>query len=211
MKEEEDYDQIFKIVIIGDSGVGKTNLISRYLKNEYNQSTKATVGVEFGEKKYIYENHKIKAQLWDTAGQERYRSITSMYYKGAKGAILVFDITSKNSFENIDKWLNELKKTSDENIQLILIGNKCDLSDNRVISQDDAEVKCKDLNIPYMETSALSSFNVDKAFNYLIEQIASKIEKNIDDDIEFDDVNFGNNINLNVTDDKNEKKKCCGK
>ena len=134
-----------------------------------------------------------------------------MYYKGAKGAILVFDITSKTSFENIDKWLNELKKTSDENIQLILIGNKCDLNDNRVISQDDAEVKCKDLNIPYMETSALNSFNVDKAFNYLIEQIASKIEKNIDDDIEFDDANFGNNINLNVTDDKNEKKKCCGK
>ena len=120
----EDYDTIFKIVIVGDSGVGKTNLITRYLKNDFKPETKATIGVEFSDKKYIYKNKTIKVQIWDTAGQERYRSLTSMYYKGAKGAIFVYDISSKNSFESIDKWLIEMKKTADENIKIILIGNK---------------------------------------------------------------------------------------
>ena len=127
----EEFDLIFKIVIIGDSGVGKTNLIGRYLKNEYKEDSKATVGVEFGEKKYEINGLKIKAQIWDTAGQERYKAITSMYYKGAKGALIVFDLSSKNTFQNVEKQYNEIKKTSDLNINLILIVNKRDLKDKR--------------------------------------------------------------------------------
>jgi Ras-related protein Rab-11A len=211
---EEDYDKIFKIVIIGDSGVGKTNLITRYLKNDFKPETKATIGVEFNDKKYEYKNKKIKIQIWDTAGQERYRSLTSMYYKGAKGAILVYDITSKNSFENIDKWLIEMKKTADENIKIILIGNKCDLIDKREVKEDDGKIKAKDLNAPFMETSALNCINVEKAFNFLIEEIAN-FDIGIEDDFDFEEIKDGknvNNINLNNNEKNNEKKKkCCSK
>ena len=211
---EEDYDKIFKIVIIGDSGVGKTNLITRYLKNDFKPETKATIGVEFNDKKYEYKNKKIKIQIWDTAGQERYRSLTSMYYKGAKGAILVYDITSKNSFENIDKWLIEMKKTADENIKIILIGNKCDLIDKREVKEDDGKIKAKDLNVPFMETSALNCINVEKAFNFLIEEIAN-FDIGIEDDFDFEEIKDGknvNNINLNNNEKNNEKKKkCCSK
>ena len=210
----EDYDTIFKIVIVGDSGVGKTNLITRYLKNDFKPETKATIGVEFSDKKYIYKNKNIKIQIWDTAGQERYRSLTSMYYKGAKGAIFVYDISSKNSFENIDKWLIEMKKTADENIKIILIGNKCDLIEKREVKEDDGKIKAKDLNVPFMETSALNCINVEKAFNFLIEEIAN-LEINFEEDFDFEDFKDGknvNNINLNDNEKKNQKNKnCCMK
>ena len=208
---EEDYDTIFKIVIVGDSGVGKTNLITRYLKNDFKPETKATIGVEFSDKKYEYKNKKIKIQIWDTAGQERYRSLTSMYYKGAKGAIFVYDISSKNSFENIDKWLIEMKKTADENIKIILIGNKCDLIEKREVKEDDGKIKAKDLNVPFMETSALNCINVEKAFNFLIEEIAN-LEINFEEDFDFEDFKDGknvNNINLNDNEKKNQKNKNC--
>ena len=208
---EEDYDTIFKIVIVGDSGVGKTNLITRYLKNDFKPETKATIGVEFSDKKYIYKNKNIKIQIWDTAGQERYRSLTSMYYKGAKGAIFVYDISSKNSFENIDKWLIEMKKTADENIKIILIGNKCDLIEKREVKEDDGKIKAKDLNVPFMETSALNCINVEKAFNFLIEEIAN-LEINFEEDFDFEDFKDGknvNNINLNDNEKKNQKNKNC--
>ena len=211
---EEDYDTIFKIVIVGDSGVGKTNLITRYLKNDFKPETKATIGVEFSDKKYIYKNKNIKIQIWDTAGQERYRSLTSMYYKGAKGAIFVYDISSKNSFENIDKWLIEMKKTADENIKIILIGNKCDLIEKREVKEDDGKIKAKDLNVPFMETSALNCINVEKAFNFLIEEIAN-LEINFEEDFDFEDFKDGknvNNINLNDNEKKIQKNKnCCSK
>jgi Ras-related protein Rab-11A len=211
---EEDYDTIFKIVIVGDSGVGKTNLITRYLKNDFKPETKATIGVEFSDKKYIYKNKNIKIQIWDTAGQERYRSLTSMYYKGAKGAIFVYDISSKISFENIDKWLIEMKKTADENIKIILIGNKCDLIDKREVKEDDGKIKAKDLNVPFMETSALNCINVEKAFNFLIEEIAN-LEINLDEEFDFEDFKDEknvNNINLNDNEKKIQKNKnCCSK
>ena len=105
----EEFDLIFKIVLIGDSGVGKTNLLARYLKKEYKEETKATVGVEFGEKKYELSGLKIKAQIWDTAGQERYKAITSMYYKGAKGALIVFDLSSKILFKMMKNNIMKLK------------------------------------------------------------------------------------------------------
>ena len=164
----DEFDIIFKIVLIGDSGVGKTNLLGRYLKKEYKEETKATVGVEFGEKKYELNGLKIKAQIWDTAGQERYKAITSMYYKGAKGALIVFDLSSKNTFQNVEKWYNEIKKTADPNINLILIGNKSDLKDKRQISTEEGENKAKEMNVAYLETSSLNCDNVYKAFDTLM-------------------------------------------
>ena len=199
----DEFDIIFKIVLIGDSGVGKTNLLGRYLKKEYKEETKATVGVEFGEKKYELNGLKIKAQIWDTAGQERYKAITSMYYKGAKGALIVFDLSSKNTFQNVEKWYNEIKKTADPNINLILIGNKSDLKDKRQISTEEGENKAKEMNVAYLETSALNCDNVDIAFDALIEAISKKMKMEIEAEEEENDDNNNDNIqNKNFKDEK---------
>lgn len=137
---EDDYDMIFKVVIVGNSGVGKSNILLRFLKNEFNSDSRSTVGVEFGSKLFKIEGYKVKAQIWDTAGQERYKSITSAYYKAAKGALLVYDISSRETFENVDKWIKDLKVSGDTQITIILIGNKCDLKE-RQVSKDEGQNK----------------------------------------------------------------------
>lgn len=142
---EEYYDLIFKMVIIGDSGVGKSNLFSRYMHNTFNLSSKTTIGVEFGAKKLHIQGRSVKAQIWDTAGQERYKSITSAYYKGAKGALLVFDLTSQESFDAIDKWLSDVKNEGDPQIIIILIGNKSDLIEDRQVKHEVARAKAENL------------------------------------------------------------------
>ncbi|KAL1202109.1 Ras-related protein RABA1a [Cardamine amara subsp. amara] len=126
-KADEEYDYLFKLVLIGDSGVGKSNLLSRFTKNEFNLESKSTIGVEFATKTLKVEGKVVKAQIWDTAGQERYRAITSAYYRGAVGALLVYDVTRQSTFENAARWLRELRGHTDPNIVVMLIGNKCDL------------------------------------------------------------------------------------
>ena len=143
MSGDDDYDMIFKVVLIGDSGVGKSNILSRYLKNEFNFESKATVGVEFGSQKFDLNGYKIKAQIWDTAGQERYKSITNAYYKGAKGALLVYDITRRETFDSVDRWIPDLRTNGDEQVTILLVGNKCDLEENRKVTKEEAENKAK--------------------------------------------------------------------
>ena len=143
MSKDEEYDMIFKVVLIGDSGVGKSNIMSRYLKDEFSIETKTTVGVEFGAKKLELNGLSVKAQIWDTAGQERYKSITNAYYKGAKGSLLVFDITRKESFDNVDRWIAELKNNGDSDVTIVLIGNKCDLEHERQVTKEMAQEKAK--------------------------------------------------------------------
>ncbi len=140
---EDDYDMIFKVVLIGDSGVGKTNLLSRYLKNEFSFDSKTTVGVEFGAKRMVIDDVKVKVQIWDTAGQERFRSITNAYYKGAKGALLVYDVTRRDTFDNINKWVPELKQSGDKDVTIILVGNKTDLESDRQISTEEGGKKAE--------------------------------------------------------------------
>lgn len=141
--KDEEFNMIFKVVLIGDSGVGKTNIMSRYIKDEFSIETKTTVGVEFGAKKLEINGNNIKAQIWDTAGQERYKSITNAYYKGAKGALIVFDITRSSSFESVDKWLIELKSKCEVDVSIILIGNKCDLENERAVSKEESMKKAQ--------------------------------------------------------------------
>ena len=131
-----DVDLIYKIVLIGDSGVGKSNLITRFTKDEFNIESKATIGVEFATKIMKHQEQMIKTQIWDTAGQERYRAITTAYYKGAVGAIVVFDISNNDSFLNISKWMNEIQNGADSDIAILLIGNKNDLEDSRQVSRE---------------------------------------------------------------------------
>jgi len=126
------------VVLIGDSGVGKSNLLSRFTRNEFNLDSKSTIGVEFATRSIQIDNKTIKAQIWDTAGQERYRAITSAYYRGAVGALLVYDITKSTSFENVNRWLKELRDHADSNIVIMLVGNKTDARHLRAVPTEDA-------------------------------------------------------------------------
>ena len=177
MVDEDNYDLIFKLVLIGDTGVGKTNILSRYINNEFSLATQSTVGVEFGSK-IIKKNDKlIKLQIWDTAGQERYKSITSAYYKGSKGALVVYDISRKGTFENVDKWIEELKANGSEDVLIMLVGNKSDLEDKREVKTEDVIKKAEQFKVAFCETSALDGKNIDHAFDNLINEIAKKVER----------------------------------
>ena len=184
--EIENYDLLYKIIIIGDSCVGKSNILSRYLKDEFREDSKSTVGVELGTKFLKIKGTGAKLQIWDTAGQERYRSITSSYYKGSHGCFIVYDITSESSFENVDKWFEQAQKEASKEVSIILVGNKCDLENERKISKEKGEEKAKNLNCPFFETSALSKIKIDDIFNEMINNIFERTGglKNEDDDIE---------------------------
>ena len=202
---EESYDILLKLVMIGDSGVGKTNILSRYINNEFSSITKVTVGVEFFSTLIKKNNKLIKLQIWDTAGQERYKSITSAYYKGAKGAFVVYDITKMKTFKNLDKWIAELKANGNEDIYIILIGNKLDLEKNREVMTNDVKRKAEELKVGYFETSALDGSNIEHAFDVIVEEMSKKIPV---EDINVKKVINNNkviNIDVNNKDDKNKK------
>ena len=204
--EKESYDLLFKLILIGDSCVGKSNILLKYLKNEFDPNSRATVGVEFGTKNIIINNKKIKIQIWDTAGQERYRSITSAYYKGAKGALIVYDITRKCTFDNIDKWISDLKLNGDKNICIVILGNKSDLDDKREVSKGDGIKKSEMYKTAFLETSALNGDNIGKAFDEIIDQIIEN-NKSFFDDNNKKEMDKG--VNLNESNKDNDKKKCC--
>ena len=201
------YDMIFKIIILGDASVGKTNIVSKYLRDEFDQDTKSTVGAVFNAKNLEIENTKIKLQIWDTAGQEVYKSIVSSYYKGAKGAILVYDITRKTSFENIDKWIPDLKANADIDLIMILIGNKSDLEEQREVTEEEGKQKAENYKMAFMETSAKNGSNIEKAFQELVESLYKdnydKIIKNPNVKVLGEGNDIGNN------EDKKNEKKCC--
>ena len=204
--EKESYDLLFKLILIGDSCVGKSNILLKYLKNEFDQNSKATVGVEFGSKNVLINGKKVKIQIWDTAGQERYRSITSAYYKGAKGAFIVYDITRKNTFDNIDKWISDLKLNGDQNICIVILGNKSDLVDSREVSTNDGIKKAEMFKTAFLETSALNGDNIGKAFDEIIDQIIQN-NKSFFEDNNKKEMDKG--VNLNDSSKDNDKKKCC--
>ena len=208
--EDENYEMMFKVVLVGDSFVGKTNIMSKYLKNEFHEDSKATVGVEFGSKQFKIEGHTIKAQIWDTAGQERYKAITSAYYKGAKGAFVVYDITRKGSFESIEKWVNDLTSTADKKLTIVVIGNKCDLEDQRQITKEQGEEKANKLQVAFLETSAFSGENLDKAFEMMMNEIYKKCHEEMLAEGDVDIIEGGQDINLARKNDNSEaKRKCC--
>ncbi|KAK6946620.1 Small GTPase [Dillenia turbinata] len=176
-RADDDYDYLFKLVLIGDSGVGKSNLLSRFTKNEFNLESKSTIGVEFATRSLNIDGKVIKAQIWDTAGQERYRAITSAYYRGAVGALLVYDVTRHATFENVERWLRELRNHTDPNIVVMLIGNKSDLRHLVAVSTEDGKAFAEKESLYFMETSALEATNVDKAFAEVLSQIYRIVSK----------------------------------
>ncbi|CAM8895751.1 unnamed protein product [Rhodiola kirilowii] len=177
---DQEYDYLFKIVLIGDSGVGKSNILSRFrglTGNEFCLDSKSTIGVEFATRTLQVEGKTVKAQIWDTAGQERYRAITSAYYRGAVGAVLVYDITKRQTFDNIQRWLRELRGHADANLVIMLAGNKSDLSHLRAVNSEDAQQMGERENLSFIETSALEATNVENAFQTLLLDIYHVISK----------------------------------
>ncbi|KAI3867271.1 hypothetical protein MKW98_001705 [Papaver atlanticum] len=174
---QQKIDYVYKVIVIGDSAVGKTQILSRFAKNEFCFDSKSTIGVEFQTRTITINDKVIKVQIWDTAGQERYRAVTSAYYRGALGAMLVYDITKRQSFDNIARWVDELLTHADKSIVIMLIGNKADLNDRREVPTEDAVEYAQQKGLFFSETSALKGDNVEKAFFEVLEEIYGVVSK----------------------------------
>lgn len=205
-RTEDEYDYLFKVVLIGDSGVGKSNLLSRFTRNEFNLESKSTIGVEFATRSIQVEGKIVKAQIWDTAGQERYRAITSAYYRGAVGALLVYDIAKHITYENVERWLKELRDHADHHIVIMLVGNKNDLRHLRAVPTDEAKTFAEKNNLSFIETSALDSTNVETAFHQILTDIYHIVSrKQMANDGEADGVSALKNDKGKITISSDEK------
>ena len=197
--EEGDSCRLYKILLLGDSAVGKSCLLLRYCDDSFQDIHLATIGLDFRLKTLNLDNNKkIKAQIWDTAGQDRFRAITKNYYRGANGILLIFDITDRSSFEHIRNWIEQIKEEAPEQIIIYLVGNKIDNQNNRVVTNEEAKKVAEEFKLKYYETSAKNNINVDTTFLDLIKEIDSIYSQLYID-------NNGMTINGN----KKPKKKCC--
>ena len=160
----QDYDVIFKVLLLGDSGTGKSSLILRYTDNTFNGSLVSSIGVDFKLVKKEVDGNVIKIQIWDTAGHERFRSITTSYYRGADCILIVYDISDRSSFEHITEWLKQIERNANSNVLKILVGNKSDLSEERKVSQEEAQKYANEHLMPYLETSAKDGTNTEQIF-----------------------------------------------
>ncbi|NXS60685.1 RB11A protein, partial [Brachypteracias leptosomus] len=200
------------VVLIGDSGVGKSNLLSRFTRNEFNLESKSTIGVEFATRSIQVDGKTIKAQIWDTAGQERYRAITSAYYRGAVGALLVYDIAKHLTYENVERWLKELRDHADSNIVIMLVGNKSDLRHLRAVPTDEARAFAEKNGLSFIETSALDSTNVEAAFQTILTEIYRIVSQKQMSDRRENDMSPSNNvvpIHVPPTTENKPKMQCC--
>ncbi|XP_052216510.1 ras-related protein Rab-11A-like [Dreissena polymorpha] len=207
---EDEYAFIYKVVLIGDSGVGKSNLLLRYTKDEFRFDSASTIGVEFATRSLEIDGRTIKAQVWDTAGQDRYRAITRAYYRGAVGALIVYDIHKRDTFDNVNKWMRELRDhVTETDLVTLLVGNKSDLRHLRAVSMDEAKEYAEKNGISFLETSALDSSNVEVAFRNILTEIYHRLaQKHLDlagvVDRPSDDV-----VPVDVMPTKNSKPPCC--
>ncbi|KAF3789308.1 GTP-binding protein [Nymphaea thermarum] len=168
-------DYLFKLLLIGDSGVGKSCLLLRFADDSYLESYISTIGVDFKIRTVEQDGKTIKLQIWDTAGQERFRTITSSYYRGAHGIIVVYDVTDQESFNNVKQWLNEIDRYASENVNKLLVGNKCDLTDKKVVPYETAKAFADEIGIPFMEASAKNATNVEQAFMAMAASIKNRM------------------------------------
>lgn len=214
---EGDYDYLIKLLALGDSGVGKTTYLYRYTDNKFNPKFITTVGIDFREKRVVYNTQgpngtsgkpfKVHLQLWDTAGQERFRSLTTAFFRDAMGFLLMFDLTSQQSFLNVRNWMSQLQANAYcENPDIILIGNKADLPDQREVNEQQAQELAAKYSIPYFETSAATGQNVEQAVEALLDLIMQRMEQCVEKSQLAESLNGGNSGILEG--EKPTEKKC---
>ena len=189
------YDYLLKYIIIGDAAVGKSNLLLRFAQNDFKMEYQLTIGVEFGAKNIEINNKKYRLQIWDTAGQENYRSITRAYYKNSVCAILVYDITNRDSFEHISSWIDDCLSQSPKTVFMVLVGNKSDLSEKRRVTIEEGQQMAKNHNLLFFETSAKTGENIDQTIRFLVKEVINKNSGNND------------NNNGNIVIDNNDLRK----
>uniref|UniRef100_A0A8V1ABB1 small monomeric GTPase n=1 Tax=Gallus gallus TaxID=9031 RepID=A0A8V1ABB1_CHICK len=174
------YDYLFKLLLIGDSGVGKTCALFRFSEDAFNATFISTIGIDFKIRTIELDGKRIKLQIWDTAGQERFRTITTAYYRGAMGIMLVYDITNEKSFENIRNWVRNIEEHASPDVEKMILGNKCDANDKRQVSREQGEKLAASFGIKFMETSAKANINIENAFFTLARDIKAKMDKKLD-------------------------------
>ena len=208
MNSEQEPDIILKILIIGDTSVGKTSILANYNGDNFDEKAIGTIGVEYLYKTITYKNMRIKLQLWDTSGEERFRSITKNFYRNANGVFLVYDITKEESFQNIRDWLRDIKEYNGD-LKIIILGNKLDLIDQRVVTTERATNYASRNNLQYLETSAKDGTNIQKSFDNLIELILDgKTKEEILDEIVHKDTSL-TLVSESKSKGKEQKKSCC--
>ena len=202
------YDHMFRYIIVGDMAVGKSCLLLQFTDHKFRHQHELTIGVEFGGKTIEVKNKNVKIQIWDTAGQEAFQAITRTYYKGAIGALLVYDITRKETFDHITKWLNEVKSNGSKDICCILIGNKKDLEEHRQVKFEEGQKLAEDNNLLFLETSAKTAENVNECFVISAERILEHINQT-----GVDPTSPSKNVKITIDDDEEEtqEKRCCFK
>ena len=199
---EDDYN-LYKILLLGDMSVGKSCLLLRFCDNSYQEAHLTTIGLDFRLKTInLNDNRKVKIQIWDTAGEDRFRSITRNYYKGAKGILLIFDVTDKETFGHVRDWIEKIHEESPEKITIFLVGNKIDKNDERVISNEEGKKIAEEFNISYFETSAKCNIGVEEVFTHLVKEVDSIYMKEHKEEVE------NKALSIQKTNNKN-KKKCC--
>lgn len=198
------YDLLIKLLLVGDSGVGKSCLLLRFCDDQFTPSFITTIGIDFKIRTIELDSKKIKLQIWDTAGQERFKTITTAYYRGAMGILLVYDVCDEKSFNNIKNWYSNVKQHANDDVEMILVANKSDMGDKRVISSEQGQSLAQELGIDFIEASAKTNDNVEKCFFSL----ASKIKENI---YTKNTNESGNGNTINVGDNKASGKAngCC--
>lgn len=214
------YDFMFKIIIVGDSGVGKSSLLNMYKTNKFDINIKPTIGVDLASNIVEIDNKFIKLHIWDTTGDEKFKAFSTAFYRGSKGAFIVFDVTNENSFNNLDGWINDVTSYCPEGIYIIIVGNKIDKIKDRKISTDTAINYCKSKNISYFETSASEGTEVNSIFNELALQLYNHDTRNyicdchiarknklINEGIKLENDNIPDNSVMNDT--KKSQTNCC--
>ena len=199
MEQESDFDYTIKLLVVGDSSVGKTNFITQFIENKFNQTYMTTSGMDLKTSSIVVKNKKIRVQLWDTAGQEKYRAITKNLFLKVQGALVVYDITNDNSFTNLKTWVKSIKEECGKSMQMIIVGNKCDLDDQRVIEKEKALEYAEEEKVEYIETSSKTGENVQKAISQLCEKVLENNEMGAEFSFTLDAGSFS----------KNNKRKCC--
>ena len=205
---------MFKVVLVGDSGVGKSCLVSRFAWDQFSLDSKSTIGVEFATKSVMIEGQTVKAQLWDTAGQERYRAITTAYYREAVGAVIVYDITKEDTFKCVEKWVQDVRNNTSREVCIMLVGNKCDLRKERAVTTEMGKLFARNNELSFLEASALDSTNVESAFSSILSEIFHSVsQKGIKEGVGvFAKPGMGKTIVLEESkDDRQQRMKCCSR